>query len=113
MRRLSPYALILAAMLFLCPVSGSKASTTKFTGWITDELCGVRGAMESHKECAIKCWKQGRKLVFYSEADRKIYKLDNQEMAFEHVAQEVDLVGELDGDTIKVSSIEEKKSSGS
>lgn len=85
------------------------AAAESWTGWVTDEHCGADGAKAEHASCAKKCAKDGAKLVFYNSADQKIYKLDNQELAEEHVGHEVVVNGAVDGDTIKVESIAAKK----
>ena len=80
-----------------------------WTGWITDEHCGDKGAKSSHKSCALKCAGDGTPLVFYNTADKKIYKIDKQELAKAHLGSEVVVTGEADGDSIKVASIEDSK----
>src|SRR5262245_23476947 len=80
----------------------------EWTGWITDDQCGAKGAKAEHAECAKKCHGSGAKLVFYNTGDEKIYTLDNQELAAKHVGAEVKIKGEVDGTAIKVASIEAK-----
>ncbi len=83
------------------------AAEGKWTGWITDEKCGAKGANASHKECALKCMKGGAKLVLFNSEDKKLYPLDNQAMAKEHVGHEVTVTGTADDQgNIKVSNIE-------
>ena len=49
---------------------------------------------------------KGSKLVFYNNADKKIYQLDKQDVAKKHIGQEVTVKGQVDGNTITVDSIE-------
>ena len=77
----------------------------EWTGWITDEHCGKKGAAEGHKSCALKCAEDGAALVFYNPADEKTYKLSDQAAAKEHIGHKVTVTGELDGETIKVEKI--------
>jgi len=81
-----------------------------WTGWITDAGCGEKGANADHKACALKCAGKGKALVFYNSTDKKIYQLDKQDLAKEHIGSEVVVTGEADGDSIKVASIAEAKS---
>ncbi|MGH9362244.1 MAG: hypothetical protein ACRD2T_10025 [Thermoanaerobaculia bacterium] len=83
----------------------------EWTGWITDDHCGAKGAKAEHKACAEKCLGDGGTLVFYNPADEKLYKLDNQELAKEHLGHEVMVKGTVEGDTIKVTSIAATESS--
>ena len=82
--------------------AGTKGS---WTGWVTDEHCGAKGASADHKACAEKCVGRGGKLVFYNTADKKIYALDNQDLAKQNLGHEVKVSGEVDGKDIKVESI--------
>lgn len=98
-------ALTLAATLGLPALA---AAGDSWTGWITDENCGAKGAKAEHADCTKKCADDGAKLVFYNAADEKIYKLDNQDLAAKHIGHQVVVQGDVDGDTIKVASIEAK-----
>ncbi len=99
---------LLAVAAFALPLAsaGTKGS---WTGWITDESCGAKGAKAEHKDCLMKCLANGDKLVFYNTADEKLYSLDKQDVAKEHIGHEVKVTGEADGNAIKVESIEAAK----
>jgi hypothetical protein len=94
------------ALLFLLTTALQAAN---WTGWITDENCGAKGANADHKSCALKCAGKGGKLVFYNNDDKKIYKLDDQDSAKKNIGHEVVVSGEATGDAIKVSSIAASK----
>jgi hypothetical protein len=95
--------LSLALVLTLLAVP---AMADEWTGWITDESCGAKGANAGHKDCAMKCLENGEALVFYNTADEKIYQLDNQDTAKQHIGHEVKVTGTLEGEKIVVESIE-------
>jgi len=99
------FAFALIAVAFL-PLTAAAGEHETWTGWITDEGCGAKGAKAEHKACAVKCHKDGLALVFYNNADEKLYKLSDQELAAANLGHEVKVEGELDGDTITVASIE-------
>src|SRR5205809_1844020 len=95
-------------LIILALVVSPALYAASWTGWITDEHCGAKGNNAEHKSCALKCAKDhNAALVFYNNADKKIYKLDKQDVAKAHVGAEVVVTGEADGDNIKVASIEE------
>jgi len=94
---------LLSLTVALAASAGTKGS---WTGWVTDEHCGAKGASADHKACAEKCLKNGGKLVFYNTADKKIYSLDNQDLAKANIGHEVKVSGEVDGKSIKVASID-------
>lgn len=98
-----------ATFLVLAMLAVPALQAATWTGWITDAACATKGNKAEHKDCALRCAKRGEALVFYNNADQKIYKLDKQDEAKAHLGYEVNVTGELDGDSIKVSSIEEKK----
>ena len=93
----------LTALLALpLAAAGTKGS---WTGWVTDSKCGAKGAKAEHKACSEKCVGEGAKLVFYNNADKKLYSLDNQDAAKANLGYEVKVTGEADGSAIKVDSI--------
>lgn len=98
-------SIALIALLALAP---ALASAGEWTGWITDDHCGAKGAKAEHKNCAEKCLENGGKLVFYNAADEKLYNLDKQDVAKAHLGHEVKVTGSVEGDTIKVEKIEMK-----
>ena len=98
--------IVLFALLTLTVAALAGAGTKgTWTGWVTDEHCGAKGASADHKACAEKCLKNGGKLVFYNTNDKKIYALDNQDLAKQHIGHEVKVTGEAEGKSIKVASI--------
>lgn len=100
---------LLLALLALALPLASAGTKGSWTGWITDESCGAKGAKAEHKSCLEKCLSNGDKLVFYNTADEKLYSLDKQDVAKEHIGHEVKVTGEVDGAAIKVESIEAAK----
>ncbi len=99
-----------ALVVFLMFMAATALHATSWTGWITDEHCGAKGNNAEHKSCAMKCNKDhAAKFVFYNNADKKIYKVDNQDLAKAHLGNEVVVTGEATGDNIKVASIEDSK----
>lgn len=79
-------------------------------GWITDSMCGAKGAKDGHTACAAKCVKEhGAKYVLYNDSDKKLYNLDKQDQAAEQAGHQVTVKGTLEGDSIKVASISAEK----
>ncbi len=93
--------------LLVMPIAATAAGTAgSWNGWITDEACGAKGANAAHKDCAVKCMEKGSKLALYNTTDKKLYKLDKQDVAKSHLGHEVTVKGTADGDSIAVTSIE-------
>jgi hypothetical protein len=106
MKRLSVLVTVLAIVLALLPLASLWAADGAWTGWVTDDSCGAKGAKAEHAACTEKCLSKGGKLVFYNNADKKIYKLDKQDVAKMHIGHEVTVKGAVEGDTITVATIE-------
>lgn len=96
-----------ALALVLAPLSFAAEGT--WTGWISDEHCGAAGAKAGHEDCAKKCVKGGGKYVFVNSADKKVYAIDNQELAAQNLGFEITLSGNVEGTAIKVASIAKKQ----
>lgn len=96
--------LLACAFLLAAPLQAAE-----WSGWITDEHCGAKGAKGEHAGCALKCAEKGAALVFYNTADEKIYKLSDQAAAKAHAGHKVKVVGTVAEDKITVESISEEK----
>jgi len=106
-RTIALMAFLAVLSLVVAPVAATAAGTAgSWNGWITDEACGAKGANAAHKACAEKCLEKGGKLVLYNTGDKKLYKLDKQDVAKQHLGHEVTVKGTADGDNIAVESIE-------
>lgn len=95
---------------------GSVAGAANMTmnGIISDSACGTSHAkmMQEHKDakmtdrdCTLACVKAGGKFVFVSGG--KVYNISNQNLAAltEHAGETVSLTGDVNGDTIAVSTV--------
>ena len=94
----------IAATLFAAAFAMAADGT--WTGYIADSKCGVKAAHDGARECTIKCVKEGAKYVFVNDADKKVYAIDDQDKVAAHAGHHVTVKGSVDGDTLKLSSIE-------
>lgn len=95
----------IAAMLFAGTLA--MAADGSWTDWISDSQCGAKGANEKAGECTTKCVKEhGAKYVFVNDADKKVYMVDAQDKVAAHAGHHVTVKGTVDGDTLKLSSID-------
>ena len=103
---------LLICSLALVLVTGFSLASAKdkegsWTGWVTDSMCGAKGASAKHADCANKCVNDhGAKYALYNPADKKVYALDPQAKLAEHAGHFVKVTGTAEGETIKVKSIE-------
>ncbi len=95
MKRLSVFVvccLVLSLAAFAAPKS------SKMTGWISDAMCGAKGASAAHKDCAEKCVKGGEAMVFVDDKDHKVMKIANQDAVKGHAGEHVTIeASEKDG----------------
>jgi hypothetical protein len=104
------FAAIMAATLFSAVLTMAADGT--WTGYIADSKCGAKAAHEGARECTIKCVKEGAKYVFVNDADKKTYVIDAQDKVADHAGHHVTVKGTVDGDTLKLESIEMAAASG-
>src|SRR5207248_21890 len=98
-------ATITAVTLFAAAMT--MAADGSWTGWISDSNCGAKGANAKAGECTTKCVKEkGAKYVFVNDADQKVYAIDAQDKVAAHAGHHVTVKGSVEGDTLKLSSID-------
>ena len=87
------------------------ASAAEMTGWISDSSCGKANASGSPeaRACAERCLKGGSTAVFVSDADGKVYKLNDASKAATLTKNKVKINGTIKGDTIEIASIDYAK----
>jgi hypothetical protein len=99
-----------AALLFVAGLTLAGQEGTKWTGVITNDMCGAKDASPARAQCTKDCVsKHGAKLALYDASTKKVYVLDPQDKATGHEGHTVTVVGTLDGDTIHVTSLEMAK----
>lgn len=102
--------LLAGIVLTLCAAALVFAATGTWTGYISDSMCGAKGANEKHADCAAKCVKEhGAKYVFVNDTDKKVYAIDAQDKVAAHAGHHVIVKGTVDGDNLKLTSIEMAK----
>jgi hypothetical protein len=88
-------------------INENAAANRTFAGMITDSRCGARHPMDSGKtsaECARSCARDGSRYVLVD--GEKIYALEGNPAQLDKLAGErAEVVGMLEGDTIKVRSV--------
>ena len=83
-------------------------------GFISDSTCGAdhagmlkTGSMGSNDEsCVLECVKAGSKFVFVSDADKKIFRLSDQDSARKFAGQKVKIDGKISADKAELSDFQ-------
>jgi hypothetical protein len=98
--------LLLAGTLFVSVAKVSFASDAQtVNGWVSDSMCGAKGADASHAACAKKCIKGGASPVVVTDGDKKVLTVDNPDALKDHYGHHVAVTGHIDGDKIHVESV--------
>ena len=74
-----------------------------WTGFITDDHCGVKSANEGHADCAKKCVAGGKAAVLV--VGDKMYKISDPQKVADFIGQKVIVKGELNGDAIDIQKV--------
>lgn len=87
--------------------SATLAMGGEWTGWISEAHCGVKGANAGHRDCGIKCMKEGQKAVFVDDATQKVFTIDDhhQKIAERMMADHVKVEGEVSGENIEIKKM--------
>ncbi|MGC1374486.1 MAG: hypothetical protein WA824_20280 [Candidatus Sulfotelmatobacter sp.] len=97
------------AIFFMLALSASafagmgKSATVK--GWVSDSVCGAKGANASAEACTKKCLSKGAKIVIVTDGDQKVLMVDNPDALMEHAGHHVAVTGTVSGDSIHVDSV--------
>lgn len=99
------FSIVIAVALFAGVLA--MAADGSWTGYISDSQCGVKGANDKAGECTTKCVKEhGAKYVFVNDADKKVYVVDAQDKVAAHAGHHVTVKGSVEGETLKLTSID-------
>jgi hypothetical protein len=109
---------VIAVMGLAAPVSlaARKPADQTWKGKISDSMCKEKHPAGEHDgkkmtdaDCVAVCIKKGAKYVFVT--DGKVYQIANQssKQIASHAGQEVELTGELKGDTITAKKLSAAK----
>jgi len=98
------FAAVIVVVLFAGALA--MAGDGSWTGYITDSKCGAKAAHEGAAECTVKCVKERAKYVFVNDSDKKVFAIDDQEKVAAHAGHHVTVKGSVEGDNLKLTSID-------
>jgi hypothetical protein len=97
-----------AAVLVLCfmvAVASAADKSTTVNGYVSDSMCGAKGANASHAACMTKCLGKGAKAVIVTDSDSKVVNVDNPDVLKGHEGHHVAVTGSMSGDTMHVDTV--------
>ena len=106
MRKVLFPLVFLSLLLFLVGLvpAGADGATT-VSGYISDSICGVKGATQSHADCMKKCIDKGADTVIVVDNTQQLLTIDNPDMVRGHEGHRVLLTGDLRGAMLHVYSL--------
>jgi hypothetical protein len=93
-----------AVLVFMVAVA-SAADKATVNGYVSDSMCGAKGANASHAACMTKCMGKGATAVIVTDGDSKVVNVDNPDALKGHEGHHVSVTGTMTGDSIHVDSV--------
>ena len=108
MKKLLIASLALVLLAAVAVSAGEKSSNNKMQGWVSDVMCGAKGANAGHADCTKKCAEGGQMLVFVSDAEKKVWTVENPETLKGHEGHHVAVTGNADAakGSMRIESVE-------
>ena len=75
----------------------------KWTGFISDDDCGMKGNNKGHADCAKSCIKSGAKPVFV--VGDKIYTISNPKKVDKFIGDQVTITGTITNDAVEIETV--------
>ncbi|MDP2337597.1 MAG: hypothetical protein Q8N05_14360 [Bacteroidota bacterium] len=96
------YLMLLGVVLCLT-AAANVMDKGKWTGFISDEHCGIKGNNKGHASCAKSCVSGGSKAVFVV-AD-KVYAISNPKKVENFIGDEVTITGSITNNVLEIETI--------
>jgi len=97
-------AAVLVLFFMVAAASAADKSTT-VNGYVSDSMCGAKGANASHSACMTKCLGKGAKAVIVTDSDQKVVNVDNPDVLKGHEGHHVAVTGEITGDSLHIENV--------
>ena len=104
MKKLLLLCLALSLILFVVSAAFAADSTT-VNGYVSDSMCGAKGAKDGHTDCMNKCIAKGAAYVVVTDGDQKVLNVSNPDALKGHEGHHVAVTGEVNGDSIHIDSV--------
>jgi hypothetical protein len=92
-------------LVFFMVALASAADTTTVNGYVSDSMCGAKGANADHAACMTKCLGKGAKAVIVTDGDSKVLSVENPDVLKGHEGHHVAVTGHVTGDSVHIESV--------
>jgi len=96
--------LITISLLFFLVGLLSAADSTTVNGYVSDSMCGAKGAKDGHTDCMNKCVSKGASYVIVTDGDNKVLAVDNPDVLKGHEGHHIAATGTVTGNSIHIES---------
>lgn len=104
MKKMLLLCLALSLVFFLVTFAAA-ADSTAVNGYVSDSLCGAKGAADGHAACMKKCMDKGAKMVVVTDDDKKVLEVENPDALKGHEGHHVTVTGHVNGNMVHVDSV--------
>src|SRR3984893_11933688 len=94
-----------SVMFFMVAIASAAGKSATVNGYVSDSMCGAKGANASHAACMTKCLGKGAKAVIVSDSDQKVVNVDNPDVLKGHEGHHVAVTGQMTGDSIHIENV--------
>ncbi|HWY56784.1 MAG TPA: hypothetical protein VNZ03_20120 [Terriglobales bacterium] len=94
-----------SVLFLIVSIASAADKSATVNGYVSDSMCGAKGANASHAACMTKCLGKGAKAVIVTDSDSKVVNVDNPDVLKGHEGHHVAVTGEMKGDSIHVESV--------
>lgn len=103
MKKLLLICLALSQILFVVSVAFADGATVN--GYVSDSMCGAKGAKDGHTDCMNKCISKGAAYVIVTDGDQKVLTVANPDVLKGHEGHHVAVTGDVQGSSIHIDSV--------
>ena len=96
MKRALLIAFISLLQFFMLALWADAASPQKISGYISDSVCGAKGATVGYADCTTKCLTKGAQLAIVVDGTQQLLTIDNPDMVKGHECHHVLVTGSVD-----------------
>jgi len=105
MKKLLLLCVALSLILFVVSFAFADSTTTTVNGYVSDSMCGAKGAKDGHTDCMNKCISKGAAYVVVTDGEQKVLNVSNPDALKGHEGHHVAVTGEVEGNSIHIDSV--------
>jgi hypothetical protein len=104
MKKVLLICVALSVVFSMAIMASASPKATTVNGWVSDSVCGTKGAMAGQEACTQKCLSKGAKMVVVTDDDQKVLTVDNPDALKGHEGHHIAVTGKITGDSIHVDT---------